>query len=196
MAGTGFATFRLAARGRRSRRKNPANSGLFLRSSALFSASLRLCVEWTSPSCDFQEVADDFQAYGAGLFGVELDSVHVAAFERGGVAEFVGASGAGTLVFGHVVAVREVHVGAGVQIVNELRCRAHFELVPAHVGNARNVWKAPHGTGVDAEAADFRGLFAGIEQRLHAEADAEKGHAGLNALDEGFAYPQGVERAH
>ena len=47
-----------------------------------------------------------------------------------------------------------------------------------------------------AEAADFGGFFAGFEQRLHAETDAEEGHAGLNALDEGFAYAESVEGAH
>jgi hypothetical protein len=59
-------------------------------------------------------------------------------------------------------------------------------------GNAGTGREAPHGAGVDAEAANFRGLFAGIEQRLHAETDAEKGHAGLNALDQSFAYIQGI----
>src|ERR1035437_4587345 len=147
-------------------------------------------------SYNLQEIADDLEPHGAGLFGVELDAVHVAAFERGGVTDVVGAGGAGTGVFGHVVAVREVHVRAGVQIVHELRTGAHFELVPAHVGNARTEGEAPHGAGVDAEAADFRGLFAGIEQRLHAEADAEKGHAGLNAFDQRRAHAQRIQGAH
>ena len=46
------------------------------------------------------------------------------------------------------------------------------------------------------EAAHFRRLFAAFEQRLQAEADAEERHAGGDALDEGFADPQLVERAH
>src|ERR1035437_2200943 len=89
------------------------------------------------PSCELQEVADDLQAHSAGFLGVELDSVHVAAFERGSVAEFIGAGGAGPVVFGHVVAVREVDVGARVQMVNEFASGPHFEFIPSHVGDAR-----------------------------------------------------------
>src|ERR1035438_5950907 len=118
--------------------------------SAFSSASLRLCGESTSDSCELQEVPHDFQADGAGFLGVELDSVDVAAFERRGVAELIGAGGAGTRVLGHVVAVREVHVGARVEIVNQLRAGAHFQLVPAHVGNAGIDGEALNGAGVDA----------------------------------------------
>src|ERR1019366_8213256 len=107
---------------------------VFHQTSCVFSAlplrSLRLCVELNLASCELQKVPHDFQADGAGFLGVELDSVDVAAFERGGVAEFIGAGGAGTRVLGHVVAVREVHVGAGVEIANQLRAGAHFQLVP------------------------------------------------------------------
>src|SRR5580765_4374844 len=46
-------------------------------------------------SCELQEIAYDFQAYGTGLFGVELDAVDVGGFEHGGVGELVGAGGAG-----------------------------------------------------------------------------------------------------
>src|ERR1039457_525461 len=100
----------------------PLQARRFLLLSCVFSAlplrSLRLCVELNLASCELQEVADDLQADGAGFFGVELDAVDVAAFERGGVADFIGAGGAGTRVLGHVVAVREVDVGARVEIAN------------------------------------------------------------------------------
>src|ERR1039457_6519954 len=178
----------------------PLQGRRFLLLSCVFSAlplrSLRLCVELNLASCELQEVADDFQADGAGFFGVELDSVDVAAFEGGSIAELVGAGGAGAWVFGHVVAVREVDVGARVEIADELRAGAHFELVPAHVGNARIDGEALYGAGIDAEAADFGRLLAGLEQRLHAEADAEEGHAGLNALDQRLAHAQGIQGAH
>src|ERR1035437_377288 len=177
-----------------------AGSSLFLVlswSSLLLSLrSLRLCVELTLPSYDLQKIPYNFQPHGPGLLGVELDAVHVAAFERGGVTDVVGAGGAGTGVFGHVVAVREVHVRAGVEVANEFGCGAHLQLVASHVGNARDIGEAAHGAGVDAETADFRGLFAGIEQRLHAEADAEKGHAGLNAFDQRRAHAQRIQGAH
>src|ERR1019366_2127264 len=157
----------------------------------------KLCATCRSGwSCELQEVADDFQADGAGFLRVELDSVDVAAFERGGVAELIGAGGAGTRVLGHVVAVREVHVGARVEIADELRAGAHFQLVPAHVGNAGIDREALYGAGVDAEAADFGGLLAGFEQRLHAETDAEDGHAGLNAVDQRLAHAQGIQGTH
>src|ERR1035438_9832300 len=141
--------------------------------------SLRLCVELTPPSCELQEVPHDLEPHRPGFLGVELDSVYVAAFERGGVREFIGAGGAGALVLGHVVAVREVYVGAGVQMVNEFASGPDFQFIPPHVGNARTGWEALHCAGVNAQAADFRGLFARFEQRLHAETDAQKGHADL-----------------
>src|ERR1039458_982345 len=148
------------------------------------------------PSCELQEVPHDFEPHRAGFLGVELDSVHVAAFERGSVAEFIGAGGAGPVVFGHVIAVREVDVGAGVQMVNEFASGPDFKFIPSHVGDARTGWEAPHGAGVDAQATDFRGLFARFEQRLHAETDAEKGHAALDAIDQRLATMQAMERAH
>src|ERR1017187_653322 len=148
------------------------------------------------PSCELQEVPHNLEPHRAGFLGVELDSVHVAAFERGGVAEFIGAGGAGAVVLGHVVAVREVYVGAGVQMVHEFASRPHFEFIPSHVGNARTEGKALHRSGVNAQAADFRGLFARFEQRLHAETNAQKGHAGLHAPDQGFAYIEGIQSAH
>ena len=50
--------------------------------------------------------------------------------------------------------------------------------------------------GIEAEAADFGGFLAGIEERLHAEADAEEGDVGANAIEQRFADAEGVERVH
>jgi hypothetical protein len=56
--------------------------------------------------------------------------------------------------------------------------------------------KAPHNSLKYAQSAHFRSLFTGIEQRLQAETDSQKWHARGNALDEGIAHRQGIERAH
>src|SRR5207245_465730 len=53
-----------------------------------------------------------------------------------------------------------------------------------------------HGAGEDSEAANFGRLVAGFEQRLQAEADAQERHAGADAVDQGIANSELVERAH
>ena len=70
------------------------------------------------------------------------------------------------------------------------------EFVPAHVGDAGIGGEAADGAGVDAQAADFGRFLAGFEEGLHAEADAEERDAGADALDEGFADAERIERAH
>ena len=121
---------------------------------------------------------------GPDFSGMELDSGDVAGFERGGIAQAVSAHGGGLRDFGDVVAVSEVHVRTRGDAAEELRIGARFELVPAHVGDARGLRKALHGAGEKAQAADFGGFFAGFEEGLHAKADFEVQDARADAFEE------------
>src|SRR5438046_1166004 len=125
---------------------------------------------------------------------MELDSVHVVALQDGGVGGAVGAGGAGAGVERDVVTVGEVDVGGGRG--DEFRLAADGKLIPAHVGDAHVSGEFDYCARINAEAAYVGGLFAGFEERLHAEADSEEGYAGLDALDQGIADFERVEGAH
>ena len=116
-----------------------------------------------SSSCSSRKFYD-FQADGAGLFGVELDSVDVGGFEGGGVGEFVGAGGAGSRVFGDVVAVGEVDVGAGREIVDQFRARARLPVRSSPCGElARRVGSAARCRG-RCRGRGLRGLLRWIRR--------------------------------
>src|SRR5438874_2407217 len=62
--------------------------------------------------------------------------------------------------------------------------------------NAGALGETADGARIDAETPFFGSFLTSLEERLHAEADPQKRHARLNALDESSPYRQFVERAH
>ena len=56
--------------------------------------------------------------------------------------------------------------------------------------------KALHGSRKNSETPAVGRLFACLEQRLQAEADAQEGNAGAHALEDGIAQTELVQRAH
>ena len=136
---------------------------------------------------------------GPGFFGMELHAEDVAVFEHRGVGQRVGAGGGGRVRSpGRSSCGRNRRTGCGRQVAQQLRRRATARVrFQPMCGTRASVRKALHGAWEDAEAADFRGLLAGLEQRLQAETDAQKRHAGARcARAASRARCSVVERAH
>jgi hypothetical protein len=68
--------------------------------------------------------------------------------------------------------------------LEKTRRASELELVPSHVGELDGGGKGTHGTREELEASEFGGFVAGFVKSLQAEADAEKGNATLNGIEE------------
>ena len=89
----------------------------------------------------------------------------------------------------------KVDVGLVVELREQAGSALQFKLVPAHMGDAGVLGKPLDHAGIDTESGKFRGFFAALEEGVQAEADSEEGDAGCDALFEGFADAEGIERA-
>src|ERR1700735_1757754 len=100
---------------------------------------------------------------------MELHAENVTLFQHGSIGNVIRADGAGVLALRRVVAVGEINVRIWPKTEQQFRFAAQLKLIPAHVGHARVRWKPAHDAFEDTEAAHFRRLFAGIEERLQTE---------------------------
>lgn len=147
------------------------------------------------------KLVEELEAGLLAFFGMELGGHHVATTD--GSAEgsaVIGFHPDETGVLGDdVIAVNEVEVW--VRFVGRVEGAIGLsdrDLIPAHVGHferGREI-EANGAAGEDAEPWVFAKFFAGIEEELHSEADAEEGSLGGDGLTDGIDETAGFEFAH
>lgn len=129
-----------------------------------------------------------------------MGGTEIAAGDAGSETDPVVAGGGDDAVVGGdgVVGVDEIDFDGIREAAVKAVGRFDLQLVPAHVRNLEfGGGEVAHGTGEDAESGDIGGFFAGFEEKLVADADAEEGSVGgdprLDGLPEaGFAEVAGA----
>src|ERR1035438_677606 len=125
---------------------------------------------------------------------MKLDAVYVARFKHGRVVQAVVARGRRRRMERRIIAVRKIKVR--IHVAYQFRARQRRNLVPAHMRYARAGREAANSAFEQSEATLNGSFLARLKERLQAEADPKKRHAGADAIEQRFANMHCIKRTH
>src|ERR1022692_2642917 len=125
---------------------------------------------------------------------MKLDTVDVARFKYRRVVQAVVARRRSRGIQRRIIAVRKIKVR--IHVAYQLRGRLRSNLVPAHMRNARAAREAANSAFEQSEATLIGSFLARLKERLQAEADPKKRHAGADAIEQRFANMHCIKRTH